>query len=133
MIKSKKNLLLEPSEHKFENHGVFNPACIVVNGKIHPLYRATSKRNCSTIGYCRMESPVKISERNDKLLLIPKEKYESQGADSGRIEKFIAENPTDILIMAAHHRNIFRKNLYWEDSALLQPVQFLFSFIKFIS
>src|SRR3990172_7352685 len=88
MIKAKKEtLLLEPTEHKFENHGVFNPACIAVNGQIHLLYRATSKGNYSTIGYCRMESPTKISERNDKPLLIPQEKYESQGIEDARIVK----------------------------------------------
>ena len=87
MIPVKKYLLLEPTEHKFENHGVFNPACIESEGKIHLLYRATSKGNYSTIGYCRLESPTKIAERSDKPLLIPQEKYESQGIEDPRVVK----------------------------------------------
>lgn len=87
MIKVEKKLLLEPTEHKFENHGAFNPACIKDDGKIHLFYRATSKGNYSTIGYCLMESPTKIGERHDKPILIPQEKCESQGIEDPRVVK----------------------------------------------
>lgn len=87
MISVKKQLLLEPTEHKFENHGVFNPACIEADGKMHLFYRATSKGNYSTIGYCRLQTPSQIAERNESPLIIPHHKYESQGIEDPRIVK----------------------------------------------
>ena len=87
MLNVKKYLLLEPTEHKFENHGVFNPACIEADGKMHLLYRATSKGNYSTIGYCRLQSPTQIAERNESPLIIPHHKYESQGIEDPRVVK----------------------------------------------
>jgi predicted GH43/DUF377 family glycosyl hydrolase len=83
----KEGVLLEPTEHKFENHGVFNPACIESDEKMHLLYRATSKGNYSTIGYCRLLSPLKIAERHESPLLIPHHNYESQGIEDPRIVK----------------------------------------------
>lgn len=88
MIKVKKEgILLEPTKLHFENHGVFNPACIEADGKIHLLYRATSKGNYSSIGYCEMSSPTEVAKRNGKPILIPQEKYESHGIEDPRIVK----------------------------------------------
>ncbi len=83
----KEGVLLEPTEHKFENHGVFNPACIESDDKMHLLYRATSKGSYSTIGYCRLLSPLQIAERNENPLLIPHHNYESHGIEDPRIVK----------------------------------------------
>lgn len=83
----KEGILLEPTQFKFENHGVFNPACIEADGKIHLLYRATSKGNYSSIGYCEMKSPTEVAKRSEKPLLIPQKKYESQGIEDPRIVK----------------------------------------------
>jgi beta-1,2-mannobiose phosphorylase / 1,2-beta-oligomannan phosphorylase len=82
---TKHGVLIEPTSHQFENHGVFNPACISVNGEIHLLYRATTKENYSTIGYCLLESPIKIAIRNEKPLLIPLNKNEAHGIEDPRI------------------------------------------------
>ena len=83
----KEILLLSPTEHKFENRGVFNPACIAENGIIHLLYRATSTANYSTIGYCQLDTPTHIAVRNEYPFLIPHEKHESQGIEDPRIVK----------------------------------------------
>lgn len=83
----KEGILLEPTEHKFENHGVFNPACIEAEGRIHMLYRATSNDNYSSIGYCELKSPTEVATRNDKPILIPHEKYESVGMEDPRLVK----------------------------------------------
>jgi predicted GH43/DUF377 family glycosyl hydrolase len=87
MLNVKKELLLEPSEHKFENYGVFNPACIESDGKMHLLYRAATKSNYSTIGYCRLQTPTQIAERNETPLIIPHHDYELHGIEDPRIVK----------------------------------------------
>src|SRR5688500_2765479 len=86
MIKIKKEgILLSSTKLKFENHGVFNPACIQKNSDIHLLYRATSKGNFSSIGYCSLETPLKIGRRDTVPLLIPQTEYESQGVEDPRV------------------------------------------------
>lgn len=85
MIQIKKQLLLEPTEHKFENFGVFNPAAIEVDGKIHVFYRACSAGNFSTIGYARLQDYQRLAERKEVPFLIPHHEYESQGMEDPRI------------------------------------------------
>ena len=88
MIEVKKyGILLNPTELKFENQGVNNPACIEADGKIHLLYRAISQRNYSSIGYCELQTPTEVSKRSDKPFLIPQEKHESMGMEDPRIVK----------------------------------------------
>lgn len=83
----KEGILLRPTQLKFENYGVCNPGCIIANGDVHMFYRATTKENYSTIGYCRLNSPLTIVERYDKPILIPQHKYESVGMEDPRIVK----------------------------------------------
>lgn len=86
MIEVKKHgILLNPTELKFENQGVANPACIEVDGKIHVFYRATNKENFSSLGYCELNTPTEVVKRNDKPILTPQEKYESMGMEDQRI------------------------------------------------
>ncbi len=66
MIKVKKEgILLEKTSHGFENEGVLNPAIIAHNGAIYMFYRAVSKGNYSSIGFCKMRDPLIVEERWD--------------------------------------------------------------------
>jgi len=86
MIEVKKHgILLNPTELKFENQAVANPACIEADGKIHFFYRATNIDNFSSLGYCELKTPIEVGKRNDKPVLIPQEKYESMGMEDPRI------------------------------------------------
>ena len=77
MIKVKKEgIILRPSEQKFENRGVLNPGCIKIGNNVHMFYRAFSKKKKSTIGYCRLEGPLKVVERAEKPVLFPEHEYE---------------------------------------------------------
>jgi len=82
---TKREIFLSPTKHKFENHGVFNPASVAVNGDLHFLYRATSKGNFSSIGYCSLETPTKIAKRNTRPLLTPQFEYEAHGIEDPRL------------------------------------------------
>lgn len=72
----KEGVILEPTKLKFENKGVFNPACIRKGKYVHMFYRAWNKDNRSTIGYCKLDGPLKVVERAKKPILFPEEGYE---------------------------------------------------------
>ena len=69
-------IILKPTKLKFENKGVFNPACIRKGKYVHMFYRAWDKNNRSTIGYCKLNGPLKIVEREKKPVLFPESDYE---------------------------------------------------------
>ena len=83
----KKGVLLSKTNLDFENDGVLNPAVIREGDSIHLFYRAVSKGNHSSIGYCRLDGPLTIAERWEKPIMIPEFDYESQGVEDPRIVK----------------------------------------------
>ncbi|MCX6270929.1 MAG: pesticidal protein Cry7Aa [Bacteroidetes bacterium] len=88
MIKVKKEgVLLTKTDFEFENDGVLNPAVIREGKNVHMFYRAVRKGNFSSIGYCRLDGPLKIAERWEKPIMIPEYDYESQGVEDPRIVK----------------------------------------------
>ena len=88
MLEVKKHgILLSKTDLEFENEGVLNPAVIRVGDSVHVYYRAVSKGNHSTLGYCRLDGPLTISERWDKPFMVPGFDYESQGVEDARITK----------------------------------------------
>lgn len=83
----KEGILLKKTHQGFENEGVFNPAVIEVDGVIHLFYRAVSKGNYSSIGYCRLKEPLLVEERWDVPVLFPQHDFEVQGVEDPRIVK----------------------------------------------
>lgn len=88
MIEVKKEgILIEKTELGFENEGVLNPAAIRVGDEVHLFYRAVSKGNYSTIGYCKLDGPLTVAERSDSPLIFPQAAYELHGVEDPRITK----------------------------------------------
>ena len=88
MIEVKKEgVLLRKTNLDFESEGVLNPAVISDGDHIHVFYRAVSKGNYSTIGYCKLKGPLIIEERLDKPLFFREYGYESHGIEDPRITK----------------------------------------------
>ncbi len=88
MIKvNKEGIILRKTELGFENEGVLNPAVIKEGNNVHIFYRAVSKGNYSSIGYCKLNGPVTIEERSDIPLLFPICDYELHGIEDPRIVK----------------------------------------------
>ena len=86
MIEIKKHgVLLEKTNNSFEKDGVLNPAAIKVGNTIHMFYRAVAKNNYSTIGYCKLSSPLEVEYRNTSPLFIPDAKHECHGLEDPRI------------------------------------------------
>jgi len=88
MVKvNKLGILLKKTPHLFECDGVLNPAVIKSENDIHLFYRAVTKGNYSTIGYCKLSSPMEIKTRNVTPLLFPQFEYEFHGMEDPRIVK----------------------------------------------
>ncbi|MDD3063476.1 MAG: pesticidal protein Cry7Aa [Massilibacteroides sp.] len=83
----REGIILEKTDLYFENEGVMNPAVITEGRILHLFYRAVRKGNHSTIGYCRLNGPLKIVSRNKESIIHPEFEYESQGVEDPRIVK----------------------------------------------
>lgn len=83
----REGIVLEGTSLDFENEGVMNPAVIVEGTSVHMFYRAVRQGNHSTIGYCRLEGPLKVVERDCEPRIVPEFDYESQGIEDPRIVK----------------------------------------------
>ena len=85
IIVKKEGIILEKTTNDFENEGVLNPAVIRVGDSVHILYRAVSKGNYSSIGYCRLDGPLTLVERWNRPLISPEFDYETHGVEDARI------------------------------------------------
>ncbi len=83
----KHGILLEKTTNEFENAGVINPATIETNDTFHLFYRAVSKGNHSSIGHCKLLSPLVIDTRDVEPLLVPEFDFELQGMEDPRMVK----------------------------------------------
>ena len=81
----REGIILKKTELIFENEGVLNPATFKKEHFVHVFYRAVSKGNNSTIGYCKLDGPLNIVARDTKPLLVPEFEYESHGLEDPRI------------------------------------------------
>ncbi|TCD01506.1 glycoside hydrolase family 130 protein [Pedobacter psychroterrae] len=88
MIQVKKEgVILRKTALDFESEAVLNPAAVELNGVVHLFYRAVSKGNYSTIGFCRLNGPLEIAYRSDCPVLSPIGDSESKGIEDPRIVK----------------------------------------------
>ncbi|MFD2907694.1 pesticidal protein Cry7Aa [Flavobacterium ardleyense] len=83
----KEGILLKKTTLSFENDSVLNPGIMQEGNVVHMLYRAVRSGNYSTIGYCKLEGPLKIVQRNNTPLLIPYSEQGSKGIEDPRIVK----------------------------------------------
>lgn len=83
----KEGILLEKTNYDFENDGVLNPAVIRIEDDVHIFYRAVRKGNFSSIGYCRLDGPLKVAERWKRPFIISELDFESHGVEDARIVK----------------------------------------------
>ncbi|MDR1883428.1 MAG: pesticidal protein Cry7Aa [Prevotella sp.] len=83
----REGIILEKTNLTFENEGVMNPAVIAEGETVHLFYRAVREGNHSTIGYCRLEGPLEVVQRDKVSFMHPEFEYESQGVEDPRIVK----------------------------------------------
>jgi beta-1,2-mannobiose phosphorylase / 1,2-beta-oligomannan phosphorylase len=83
----KEGIILSETDLDFEKEGVLNPAIIQEGNTVHILYRAVREGNYSTIGYAKLEGPLKVVERKKEPLIIPTTAEEAHGIEDPRIVK----------------------------------------------
>jgi predicted GH43/DUF377 family glycosyl hydrolase len=83
----KEGILLKKTSLGFENEGVLNPAAIREGDFVHMFYRAVSKGNYSSIGYCRLSGPLTVELRLETPILFPQFEWEAHGVEDPRITK----------------------------------------------
>ncbi len=83
----KEGIVLEHTNFSFENDAVLNPAVFQEGNTLHLFYRAVKKGNYSSIGYCKLNGPLEVVERNNKPIISPNFDYESHGVEDPRITK----------------------------------------------
>ena len=121
----KLGILLSKTSNTFENEGVLNPAVVKVGNTIHLFYRAVTKDNYSTIGYCTLGSPLEVKHRNDTPILFPQAEYEFQGLEDPRIVEiegtfylsYTAFNGVNALGALATSNDL----IHWEKHGIIVP------------
>ena len=83
----KEGVILRKTTLTFEDEGVLNPAIYQDGNTVHLFYRAVRKGNYSTVGYCKLDGPTTVIERNDSPLISPQFDYEVHGIEDPRIVK----------------------------------------------
>lgn len=83
----KEGIILSETDLDFENEGVLNPAIIQEGDTVHMFYRAVRRGNFSTVGYAKLEGPLKVVERKKEPLLKPTTTEETHGIEDPRIVK----------------------------------------------
>lgn len=83
----KHGVILHKTDLGFENEAVANPGAIRDGDFVHLLYRAVSKGNFSSIGYCKLSHVHDIDLRHETPLIYPQFDYECHGVEDPRITK----------------------------------------------
>ncbi len=112
----KEGVILKSTHMEFESQAVLNPGCIQEGNNVHMFYRAVKPGNFSSIGYCRLNGPLKVVERADYPILYPQNGYERRGTEDPRIVKingtyyltYIAYNGKDVVAAYAISKNMKR-------------------------
>jgi beta-1,2-mannobiose phosphorylase / 1,2-beta-oligomannan phosphorylase len=122
----KEGVLLTKTTLGFENEAVLNPAVISDRGTIHLFYRAVSKGNYSSIGYCKLSDPLTVEERFDMPIMFSQFDYEVHGIEDPRIVKI---EDTFYLTYAAYDGvnalgayAISKDLITWEKKGLMVPL-----------
>lgn len=76
VTRSSKNPVLSPTAYSWENEGVFNPAAIYLDGRVHLLYRAIGSNGVSSIGYASSLDGIHFDERLPYPVYYPDSEFE---------------------------------------------------------
>jgi len=121
----KEGIILRPTKLEFECNGVLNPACIKVGNNVHMFYRAVRTGNHSSIGYCKLEGPLKVVERAKKPIIFPEHSYDCKGTEDPRIVNidglyyltYIAYDGKNVRIVYATSKDLKK----WDKKGVISP------------
>jgi predicted GH43/DUF377 family glycosyl hydrolase len=85
LLFKREGIVLQHTLLAFEQNAVMNPAVIKHQGQIHMFYRAVDMNGYSSIGYCKLSSPLAIDSRSNIPVLTGNTTAEAQGMEDPRI------------------------------------------------
>lgn len=132
------NPIITPGDNSWESQYAFNPSAVFENGKVHLLYRAMGEDGTSVLGYANSIDGIKIDERLDKPVYVPREDFEKKlqpgnsGCEDPRITKledkfyicytaFDGKNPTRVALTSIKVNDFLNKKFSWEKPVLISP------------
>lgn len=87
----REGIILEHRPDGFDSLAVLNPACVQEGETVHMFYRGVVAGNLSSIGYARLEGPMRVVERPAEPLMRPLEAYDCHGTEDPRVVFFEGE------------------------------------------
>lgn len=128
------NPIISPiKEHDWESKYTFNAAAIFLEGKTHILYRAQGSSGVSTIGYASTKDGVRINNRLDEPIYIPRISDEIDGCEDARITRIAntlylfytayKDEKTHIAMSTISVSNFLNKNWNWSPPVIISPTE----------
>ena len=138
--RSSSNPIISPNEkNKWEAKATFNPAAIYLGGKTHIIYRTLSEDNTSFLGYASSKDGVKIDERLETPIYLPREDFEmkkipngNSGCEDPRLTKigktiylcytaYDSINPPKVAVSSIDEKDFLAHNFNWKKPFLITP------------
>ncbi|HAE36962.1 MAG: Glycosidase-related protein [Candidatus Nomurabacteria bacterium GW2011_GWF2_35_66] len=132
-------IIIPKPESDWEAKATFNPAAIYLGGKTHILYRTLSNDNTSFIGYASSKDGLKIDERLDKPIYIPREDFEmkkmsngNSGCEDPRLTQigkdiylcytaYDSVNPPKVAVSSISEKDFLAHNWNWSKPFIITP------------
>ncbi len=145
--RSAKNPIIIPNKkNPFEAKATFNPAALRLGSgakkATYILYRALSEDNTSTVGYAKSKNGIKIDQKDDTPIYIPRESFElkkvaggNSGCEDPRLTiigktiymcytAFDGIGPPRVAITSITEKDFLAKNWQWEKPIVITPTGF---------
>lgn len=139
-VRFEKNPIISPDPHlAWKARATYNPAAIVLSGKVHLLYRAQGEDRVSTFGYASSTDGFNFSDFSNEPVYVPREPYEmmaapgwNSGCEDPRITKigdrlymcytgYDGTNPPRVALTSISVDNFLQKKWDWEKPKLISP------------
>jgi beta-1,2-mannobiose phosphorylase / 1,2-beta-oligomannan phosphorylase len=137
--RSPKNPIISPTENEWEAKATFNAAAIYLGDKFHIIYRAMAHRGNCVFGYASSKDGLKIDERLDKPIYVPRMPFEIKegdgwsGCEDPRLvlfedkiymfyTAFDGVNPPSVALSSIEIDDFLNKNWKWELPRIISPL-----------
>ena len=138
LLRFNKNPIISPNkENEWESQSTFNPTAIILDKKVHILYRALSGDNTSTIGYAISKDGFNIDKKFPFPIYIPRLAFEKKkkpdgysGCEDARISRigdtlymcytaYVGEGKTNIALTTIKVDDFINKDWEWTKPVLI--------------
>lgn len=139
LVRFSDNPIITPDRKPWREKATYNPAAILLDGKVHLLYRAQGEDCVSRIGYAISTDGLHIDENLDEPVYVPRADFENgkktgwnSGCEDPRITKigdrlfmtytaYDGESPPRVALTSISVTDFLNRNFNWEDPKLISP------------